>query len=118
MDFYHLHHNLYIVQLKTIKDIEDLYPQHVVNTVKNNRIFESVYKKQNTVKKSWDESKFYSKKYFYENVVRPNKDTIDFRGFSRYSKHLTTCNFTTVFIGYLLTTPLSRLNTLLLDAFY
>ena len=81
VDFYHLHHNLYIVQLKTIKDIEDLYPQHVVNTVKNNRIFESVYKKQNTVKKSWDESKFYSKKYFYENVVRPNKDTIDFSGF-------------------------------------
>lgn len=81
LDFYHLHHNLYIVQLKSIKDIEDLYPQHVVDTVIDNRIFESVYKKTNTVKKNWDENKFYNKKYFYENVVRPYKDTINFSGF-------------------------------------
>lgn len=81
LDFYHLYHNLYIAQLKSIKDIEDLYPQSLVDTVIDNRVFESIYKKTNTVKKNWDENKFYSKTYFYENLIRPNKDTIDFSGF-------------------------------------
>ena len=74
--FYHLHHSLYIAQLTDIKDIEDLYPQNVVDTVIDGMIFEPVAKKKSAYK-----GKVYSKKYFYENVVRPNKNTINFSGF-------------------------------------
>ena len=76
VDFYHVYHNLYIAQLTDIKDIEDLYPLNVVDTVIDNMIFESVAKKDATYK-----GKVYSKKYFYENVIRPDKDIIDFSGF-------------------------------------
>lgn len=76
MKFYHLHHSLYIAQLTDIKDIEDLYPQNVVDTVIDGMIFEPVAKKKSAYK-----GKMYSKKYFYENVVRPNKNTINFSGF-------------------------------------
>lgn len=80
IDFYHVYQNLYIAQLKKIKDIEELYPEKTLDEKVGNRTFDYIYIKRNP-KKKFNEDFFYGKKTFYESVVQKKQESIDFTGF-------------------------------------
>ncbi|QND49778.1 RNA-directed DNA polymerase [Rhizobium lusitanum] len=76
--FYYVYANLYAVPIpptgNPVTAIEGLFEPALLNTIYDG-------KKLDLTNKEPDGSKFYSKHTFAKNVVRPNQDKIDFKGF-------------------------------------
>lgn len=83
--YHHISQNLYLVKLNDDSDMEDLYPSSVSERKIDTRTF-------NKSNKSFDKSKFYGKKDFFDEIIKENQETIDFSGFSEVFNLIHTIN--------------------------
>ena len=73
-EFHHIFQNLYLIKLGNGSDIENLYPP----SISEEKIGTRTFNKSNA---SFNTTKFYGKKEFFDEIIRKNHETIDFNRF-------------------------------------
>lgn len=85
-DFYKIYQNLYLIKLPTIKGldehcIERLYDDKTLNMKFGSKTFDWAIKKKVFKPKNGNSATNYTKDEFITEIVRPNQQKIDFKGF-------------------------------------